>query len=302
MLEKLIVILGPTGSGKSELAIKLAQEFAGEIVSADSRQIYRGFAIGSGLVKGEWKNNVYVSENIPHHLVQFLDPEQAFSVAEYKELALEKIKEIIAKKHLPFLVGGTGLYLDAITKNLTIPKIKPNLALRKKLETKSNKELLNQLSAIDPEATKIIDKNNKRRIIRAIEVSLLGNLSFSQSQIKGPKLFNIFKIGINIERKKLYQNIDQRTNQMIENGLITETEDLLKFYPKSAPAFSGIGYKEILEYLEKKLNERTLVQKICFATHAYARRQITWFKRDPEIHWIKNYSEAEKLVKEFLLK
>jgi len=300
MLPQVIVILGPTASGKSGLAIKLAKHFDGEIISADSRQIYHGFVIGSGLVKGELKDNVYYSENIAHHLIQFLDPKKSFSAAEFKKIAINEVKGIYKRRHAPFLVGGTGLYIDTLIKNLDIPQIKPNKALRKKLEEKSNEELLKQLELLDPQTAKIIDKNNPRRLVRAIEVSLLGELSFSQSQKQGKKLFDALKIGIQIDRQKLYQNIDERVERMIEDGLIREVEDLLKFYSKSAPAFSGIGYSQVIEYLDGKYIEIEMIQKIKMATHAYARRQITWFKRDKEINWVKNYKEAEKLTKEFI--
>jgi len=300
MLPKLIVILGPTGSGKSDLAIELAKKFNGEIVSADSRQIYRDFVIGSGLVQGEWKNGIYLSGDIPHHLVQFLDAEKSFSSAEFKSLAIDEINKIITQTKLPILVGGTGLYIDTLIDNLEIPKIKPNLALRKKLEEKSNEELVKQLELFDPDSLKNIDKNNKRRLVRALEVCLLGNTTFSQNQKKGERLFSVLKMAIKSERKELYEKIDRRIDEMIENGLVSEVENLLKLYPKSAPAFSGIGYKQVIEYLEGKINERELPQKIKFATHAYARRQITWFKRDSEIHWIENLLEAEKLIKEFV--
>lgn len=299
-MPKIITILGPTGSGKSDLAIKLAKKFDGEIVSVDSRQIYRDFVIGSGLVQGEWKNDVYISSGIPHYLVQFLDALKTFSSSEFKSLAIDEIKKIIAQKKLPFLVGGTGLYIDTLINNLEIPKIKPNLALRKKLEEKSNEELVKQLELFDPDSLKNIDKNNKRRLVRALEVCLLGNTTFSQNQKKGERLFDVLKIAIKSERKDLYKRIDKRVDEMMENGLVSEVENLLKLYPKSAPAFSGIGYKQVIEYLDGKINERELPQKIKFATHAYARRQITWFKRDSEIHWIEDLLEAEKLVKEFL--
>lgn len=300
MLPKIIAILGPTASGKSGLALKLAQKFKGEIISADSRQIYRGFVVGSGLVNGAFKKGIYYADGIPHYLVQFLNPEKNFSAALYKKLALKKISEIFYRKKIPILCGGTGLYIDAVTKNLLFPKIKPNLALRKKLETKTNKELTKQLQFLDPESAKNIDKDNKRRLIRAVEVSILGQASFSQSKNYGPKLFNVLKIGLNLPRQDLYQKIDQRVDQMIENGLVKETEDLLKLYPKTAPAFSGIGYKEVIDYLEGQITKEKMVQKIKFHSHAYARRQITWFKRDLEIHWVKNCQEAEKLVSGFL--
>ena len=300
MLQKLITILGPTGSGKSDLAIELAKEFNGEIVSADSRQIYRDFVIGSGLVQGEWKNSVYLSDSIPHYLVQFLDALKTFSSAEFKSLAIDEINKITTQGKLPILVGGTGLYIDTLIDNLEIPKVKPNLALRKKLEEKSTDELVKQLELFDPDSLKNIDKNNKRRLVRALEVCLLGNTTFSQNQKKGERLFDVLKIGIKSERKELYERIDRRVDEMMKNGLVSEVENLLKLYPKSAPAFSGIGYKQVIEYLEGKINERELPQKIKFATHAYARRQITWFKRDSEIHWVKDLLEAEKIVKEFL--
>jgi tRNA dimethylallyltransferase len=298
-MEKIIVILGPTGSGKSSLAIKLAKDFSGEIVSADSRQIYNNFIIGSGLVNGEIKKNVFVSEDISHHIVQFLEPEKDFSVSEFKKLATQRIKEIHTKNNLPFLVGGTGLYIDSIVKNLILAGPKPNQALRKKLETKSLDELNNQLKILDPLSSKTIDIKNKRRVIRAIEVCLSGVL-FSSQNNQGPELFDTLKIGIKVNRPELYKNIDKRVDGMISDGLITEVEDLLKLHPKISPAFSGIGYKQVIEFLGGKYSEVEMIQKIKNATHAYARRQITWFKRNSEINWVSNYKESNELVKEFL--
>jgi len=299
-MKKIITILGPTGSGKSSLAIKLAKDFHGEIVSADSRQIYNGFVIGSGLVEGNLENNIFLSKNIPHHLVQFLDPEKIFSVSEFKKLAIEKIKKIHKNNKLPFLVGGTGLYIDSILKNLSLTGPKPNEALRKKLEKKSLDELNNQLKILDPESSKVIDVKNKRRLIRAIEVCLSGN-TFSSINKQNPKLFDTLKIGLKIQRPELYKRIDQRIDKMIEDGLVRETEDLLKFHDKSSPAFSGIGYKQAIECLNGQCLKNEMIRKIKNATHAYARRQITWFKRDEEINWVNDYKEAKKLVEKFFL-
>lgn len=300
MLPKIIIILGPTGSGKSGLAIKLAQRFHGEIISADSRQIYRGFVIGSGVIAGLFEKDSYKAGGISHHLVQFLSPNKTFSAAEFKALAIDKIKEIRYRNNLPFIVGGTGLYIDAVVNNLSFSKIKPNLALRQKLEQKTKDELLSQLKALGSRAAQEIDVNNKRRIIRALEIILLGDADFFQAKPKGKKIFDALKIGINLERQELYKRIDRRIEEMLEAGLIQETEDLLKLYSKSAPAFSGIGYQQVVSYLEGNLAKNELAQKIKFATHAYARRQITWFKKDKDINWIKSLSEAQNLIEKFL--
>jgi tRNA dimethylallyltransferase len=301
MLPKIITILGPTGSGKSNLGVKLAQEFQGEIISADSRQIYIGFIIGSNLIKGSWQNNQYLSQGIPHYLVQFQDPQKNFSAAQFQKMAFKKINEILERKKRPFLVGGTGLYIDAVLKNLAFSKIKANQSLRKKLAQKPAQELYQKLKILDPQATQNIDQNNKKRLIRALEVCLLGNTQFSKTQKQGKKLFDALKIGIKIPRQELYKKIDNRVDQMIEEGLINETENLLKLYPEKAPAFSGIGYKQTIQYLAGEISKEEMTRKIKTATHAYARRQITWFKRDQSIQWINNYEEAKSLIKEFIV-
>ncbi|NQV00571.1 MAG: tRNA (adenosine(37)-N6)-dimethylallyltransferase MiaA [Parcubacteria group bacterium] len=294
MHNKLIVILGPTASGKSDLAIKLAKKFRGEIISADSRQIYRGMDIGTAKITKKGM------DNIPHYLIDIIKPNQEFTLADYKTKAVKIIKNIQKQDKLPFLVGGTGLYVQSIVDNLKIPKIKPNKKLRIKLEKLSNQKLFNKLEKLDPDALKIIDINNKRRMIRALEVCLITKKPFSQQRKKEQPIFSILQIGLKIDKKDLEQKINKRTNQIIKNGLIKEVKNLIKKYGIKPYSLSGIGYQEIIQYIKKEITLEQAKELINIHTRQYARRQITWFKRDKEIKWIGNYSQAEKLIKKFL--
>ena len=308
---KLIVILGPTASGKTELAIKLARKFNGEIVNADSRQIYKKMDIGTGKIENRnWildirklkiSNIQYpISNNIPIHLIDIVNPDEDFSVAEYKKLAINKIKEIQKRNKTPFLVGGTGLYISSVVDNLEIPKAPPNNKIRERLNKLNAKKLFEKLKKVDPKSAKIIGKNNKRKLIRSLEVYEITRRPFSAQQIKGQPLFNVLQIGIKIDREKLYKKIDQRVNEMIKIGLIEETKKLAEKYSFSLPAMSGIGYQEIGLYLKNKITLDEAVQKIKFRTHQYARRQITWFKRLGKIKWIDGHKNAEELINDFL--
>lgn len=369
-LPKLIIILGPTASGKTKLAIELAREFNGEIVSADSRQVYREMDIGTSKVKGSrephgtTKKIVILNEakrseesqtklldsspldkleaqnDIKIHMVDIVNPDEEFTLAQYKEMALKIIKDIQKRGKLPFLVGGTGLYIQAIVDNLQIPKIAPNKALREKLEMLNLLKLLEMLKKIDPRAAEVIDTKNKRRLIRAIEVSLSGKI-FSSVKTKGEPLFDCIQIGIKIPKEKLDEKINKRVDEMIETGLVEEIKKLKEKYscatPKASarfaeasarracdiPSMSGIGYKEICQALESgdsnhgtaQNSARNNAEKLDKAielikrnTRRYSRRQMTWFRRDKRIHWIKFYpeqnrktgKETEKLIKEFL--
>ena len=298
---KLIVILGPTASGKTGMAIKLAKKFNGEIVNADSRQIYRGMDIGTAKVKSQKsvKSKVRKVES-PIHLINIINPDEKFSLAQYKKLAINKIKEIQQRNKIPFLVGGTGLYISAVVDNLEIPKAPPDKKIRERLEKLDSKKLFEKLKKADLKSAKIIGENNKRKLIRALEVYEITGKPFSVQQIKGKPLFNILQIGIKTDREKLYKKIDQRVDEMIKMGLIKETKDLTGKYSFDLPAMSGIGYREIGLYLQNKIAPEEAIQKMKFRTHQYARRQTTWFKRDKRIKWIENYKEAEKLVKKFV--
>lgn len=279
-LPKLIVILGPTASGKTELAIKLAKKFKGEIVSADSRQIYKEMDIGTEKpTKKEMKG-------IPHHLIDIVNPDQDFNVAVYKELAIKKIKDIQNRRKLPFLVGGTGLYISSIVDNIDFPKVSPNKKLRKELEKKTEKELFEIYKKLDPQGSKFIEKENKRRLIRAIEVCKVTGKSFWKQKKKGKPLFSILQIGIKLPKEELRIRINKRIEKMLKQGLEKEVKKLLKKYGW-IPSMQSIGYQEWKNYLEGKISKEEVKNLIKLHTLQFAKRQMTWFKRDKRIHWIK---------------
>ena len=290
---KLIVILGPTASGKSELSIELAKKFNGEVVSADSRQIYQEMNIGTAKVTKREMNN------ISHYLIDIIKPNQEFTLAQFKQKAIKIIKDIQKRDKIPFLVGGTGLYIQSIVDNLDIPDVKPDKKIRSKLEKLSNQELLSQLKKLDPITAKSIDFHNKRRLIRALEVCLVTKKPFSKQKKKGKALHNTLQIGIGPDKKTLEQRISQRADKMIKKGLIKEVEKILEKYKASLPSLNSIGYTEIIQYLEKKILLDQAKSLINQHSLQYAKRQITWFKRDKRIHWIQDQNQAEELINKF---
>jgi len=304
---KLVVILGPTTGGKTTYSLELAKKYNGEIVNCDSRQIYKWMDIGTAKEPGKWKRvqgrQFYCAGNIPHYLIDFLNPNEDFSVAEFQRRALRRIREIQRRGKTPFLVGGTGLYIKAVVDNMKIPKVKANQNLRDSLETKSNEELWSLLGRMDPGALKVVDPNNKRRIIRALEVCILTGKPFSVQRGVGEPIFDILQIGIRIPRDMLHRRIDRRVDHMIENGLIDEVKTLLsKGYKWNDPGMTGIGYKQIGYYLRGDNNLEEAMQILKRDTRRYARRQETWFRRDKRIKWVDSREKAEKLVKKFLNK
>ena len=301
ILKPLIIILGPTSSGKTEMGFKLAEKFNGEIINADSRQIYKEMDIGTGATDGKKfiRSKVCKIKN-SIHLINIKTPNQKFSLSQYKKLAIKTIDDIHKQNKIPILVGGTGLYISAIVDNLEIPKAMPNQKIRKRLEKHTEKYLFKKLKKVDPNSAKTIGENNKRKLIRALEVCEITGKSFSSQQKKGKSLFNVLQIGIKIDREKLYEKIDARVDKMIKIGLVKETKKLSKKYSFDLPAMSGIGYYEIGSYLKNEMSLDETIQKIKFRTHQYARRQITWFKKDEKIKWVEDYKEADKIIVKFL--
>ena len=289
-MKKLIIILGPTGSGKTEMAIKLAGKFNSEIVSADSRQIYKKMDIATGKpLKKQMKA-------VPHYLIDIIKPNQNFNVAIYKRLAIEKIKEIQKRGRIPFLVGGTGLYISSIVNNIDFPKVIPQKNLREKLEKKTLKQLFEIYKKLDTQGAQFIEKNNKRRLIRAIEVCKITKKSFWEQRKKKEPIFDILQIGIKLSKQELEKRIIKRTEKMFKQGLEKEAQYLIKKYGVKIPSMRTIGYQEWLQ--EHKKDE--VKQKIILHTLQFTKRQMTWFKKIQRLNWIRNYSQAEKLLGEFL--
>jgi len=291
--KKLIVIVGPTASGKTKLAVDLAKKFEGEIVSADSRQIYKEMNIGTN------KPTKKEMGGITHHLIDVVDPDQEFNVALYKEMAMKIIQEIQARNKLPFLVGGTGLYIWAVVDNIEFPRVPPDKKLRKQLEKKTKKELFEIYKNLDPQGAKFIEKENKRRLIRAIEVCKKTKKPFWQQRARKESLFDVLEIGIKLDKKTLKERIEKRVKKMIKKGLEKEAKRLFKKY-KNKPSLETIGYQEWKDYFEGKIDKAEVIRRIIQNTNKYAKRQITWFKKDKRIHWITTKKDAEKLIKNFL--
>lgn len=304
-MEYLTAIIGPTAVGKSKLALRLAQAFPAEIVSADSRQVYRYMDIGTN------KPPLAERAMTAHHLIDIVDPDEDFNLAMYCQLATEAIKAIQQKGKLPLLVGGSGLYVWSLVEGWKIPQISPNPRLRYDLETRAKQEgsyvLYKQLQQIDPLAATKIHPSNTRRIIRALEIYQMTGQLPSQLRRKETPDFPILILGLTLERGELYRRIGRRVNKMMQSGLVKEVEGLLKRgYSPTLPSMSGIGYKQIVQFLQGQLSLPAAIEQIKFETHRLARHQYTWFNlRDPRIHWFdvaedRSRGKMVKLVRGFL--
>ncbi len=306
----LVAIVGPTASGKTALAIKLAKRFKGAVISADSRQLYQHARVGTSQPVGRWRKTngqwqrttgqkkIFKVNGVPHFFINELSPNNTYSAAKFQKRTNELIPKLFTIGYLPILVGGTGLYVSAIVQNYNFPSSTANIKLRAKLEKMTLAELTKKLAKIDKLTYSKIDKSNRRRLIRALEHVLTSGQSFYAVQTRMPRSHTLI-IGIKTSPAKLKPAINRRTRQMIKNGLTRETQYLQRHYPKSV-LLKTIGYQEIVGYLEKKYHLPAALELINLHTSQYARRQMTWFKKMPNITWVKNEQSAIKRVKDFL--
>ncbi len=287
----LIALLGATAVGKTALSLQLAQLFDGEIVSADSRLIYRSMDIGTA------KPTAAEQSLVPHHLVDLCMPDVPLTLAEYQRLAYAAIDDIHARGRVPFLVGGSSLYVRAVVEGLRIPEVPPNPQVRAELEAQLAAEgreaLFRRLQELDPATAAVIDPLNPRRLLRALEIVLTTGQSKSELEGAQPPPYAILQVGLMRPRAELYERIDQRVVAMVEHGLVAETEALLAAgYAPTLPAMTSLGYREIAAYLRGEMTLEQAIERIQIETHRFVRHQMTWFRKMPDVIWF-DLSEAE---------
>ncbi|MGD2050707.1 MAG: tRNA (adenosine(37)-N6)-dimethylallyltransferase MiaA [Chloroflexota bacterium] len=277
----LLVLVGPTAIGKTAFSLKLGQKYGGEIVSADSRLFYKGMDIGTA------KPTPTERSLVPHHLIDICQPDETITLGQYKRLAEATINAIQKRGNLPLLVGGTGQYIRAIVEGWGIPEVPPQGQLREVLKEIGQDELYRWLRYLDRESAGRIDPRNVRRVIRALEVTLITGRPMSLLQRKTPPDYNILMVGLTCDRGKLYERIDARVDRMMARGFLQEVIQLRKSgSDRSLPSMSGLGYRQIGAYLEGECTLEEAIERIKFETHRFVRQQYTWFRLDDEkIHW-----------------
>ncbi len=312
MKPRLVVIVGPTASGKSDLAIKLAQKFKGEIISADSRQVYRGMDIGTGKVlrdktlpKSKFKilnlkfpKNIYYSSGVPHHLIDVVSPKTNFTVANFKSRAQKAIADIVRHGKFPIIVGGTGQYIDTLVYNLALPEVLPNYKLRAQFGKLTVEQLFEKLKKLDPERAKNIDRHNPRRLIRALEIVMTTGQPVGPLKKESP--YEVFWLGLN--PKDLDKRITTRLSARLKQGMLAEVKKLRANGISWQRLYDfGLEYRWVSQYLQDKISKEEMASGLEQAIRQYSKRQMTWFKRNKEIHWVKNLDEATGFVRDFLV-
>lgn len=296
MENKLIVIVGPNASGKSDIAVKIARRFGGEVISADSRQVYKGMDIGSGKIK---KSEM---KGVPHHLLSVANPKSVFTVTRYRKLAMSAIKKTQKAGKIPILCGGTGFYIQAVIDGITIPQVKPDWKLRQRLEKLPAKKLYSILRKLDPARAKSIEAKNPRRLIRAIEIVKTTGKPVPALK-KQPLDYEILFLGIKKNEKELKRLIERRADARIRKGMVAEVRKLKNsgLSWNKLESF-GLEYRAVSQFLQNKINRQKMVDTIKKEDWQYAKRQMTWFGRDKRVNWIKTKSQAVKLAQKYLSK
>lgn len=297
-MKKVIAIAGPTASGKTALAVELAKKINGEVISGDSMQIYKDMSIGTA------KPTVEEMDGVPHYLIDFVSPDERYSVADFKRDAEEKIEYVLSRGKVPILCGGTGLYIDTLVLGIDYPEIELDQEYRDELMKKAEseeglKELYEEAKSIDPEAMEKISENDKKRITRVLELYKATGKTKTElekiSRSNGVKYdYRVF--AIDMDREKLYDRINRRVDIMIEQGLIDEVRNVIDKYDKFPTAMQGLGYKEVVEYFDGKLTKQEMIDKIKQETRRYAKRQLTWFRKNKNIVWIDGLDDRNKNI------
>lgn len=334
-LPKIIVVVGPTASGKTGIGIALAKALNGEVIAADSRTIYRGMNIGTAKpdfdaepqagasteshrrnlddggfmiesgaptldIQSLFTDRPNFVEGVAHWGFDLVDPNQSFTVAEFQAYADKKIADIVARGKLPIVVGGTGLYIRALLDRPNFAGATPSPELRAELDAMSDNDLLEEIAARDPDAAAVIDDRNRRRLVRALEILRTTGGTLAEHQEFGEPLYDFLEIGIDVPRETLYARIDQRVDDMIGHGLIDEVRKLREQYGDESNALTGIGYRQIFDFFTGKEKLREAVIRIKYDSHHYAKRQETWFRRDSRIQWVATKQEALGAARAFL--
>lgn len=314
----IIAFVGPTASGKTEAGVRLAQTFDGEVLCVDSRTVYKGMDIGTAKVVGEkgnkwqgddWRINKLFEpaptlvEGIAHWGLDLVDPGEPFCVADFVTYAQNKILDIVARGKLPVLVGGTGLYFRALLDGLTLTDVEPDPALRAELEAKSTPDLVELLGEHDPDAVAAIDVDNRRRVVRALEIVMTTGESLASRQKKIETPYDVCYIGLDVDRDVLFERINTRVDGMVAQGLVDEARGLYQKYGAESQAMSGIGYRQLAAFFQGKLPLRESLERIKHDTRQYAKRQLTWFRAEGErIIWVTTIADAIAAARKFLAK
>ncbi len=324
---RVLVIVGPTSSGKTGLSLRIAKKYQGEIINADARQMYKGFSIGTGkppgrrgkhaghdcyLVRVPYNNEKSKLEKalddldkeypeIPHYLMDFLEPRAVLTVAEWREKAVKAIKGIVRREHLPIIVGGTGLFTTALIENFSIPRVPPNESLRQSFEKLPLDKLVDLLLKIDPTASNVVDLKNPRRVIRALEICTFTGKSIAEQRLRRPPVIDAFQVGLQWPREQLRKRIDVSIMRMMEEGW---PEEVRRVHAKgtawTAPAMTSIGYREMGMYLRGEIMLDEAISKAKLATYQYAKRQETWYRKDKKINWVLTEKQAMALVDKWM--